>query len=128
MQKLYLAVCLSIFTISASYAEEQLNGDQIKEVLSGNTAYGEHAKRGFEIIRYFAANGDLTQYRPYFTKRPRADGKWEVKGDQLCMELERHGQTCGRFVKSGDDYLWYKEHNKHIWTFKKIVSGNPEKL
>lgn len=129
MRNVCFAVFLTAFTTAAIQAAEPLSGDQIKQLLSGNTAYGEHPRKGWEFIRYFAADGKLTHYRDKGTNPEPIDGKWSIDGSNLCMGVGRTAnKVCGTMVKSGEEYHFLKEHNKHILTFKKIVSGNPEKF
>ena len=118
---LFMAVCCT----ASSYAAEPLTGDQVKELVSGNTVYGE-ARKGWKAIRYLAPDGKMIQY--LVDKDKYAEGDWNIKGNELCWGFERARTNCGKLVKKGDEYHFLKDDTKHIFTIKKIESGNSEKM
>lgn len=108
-----------------AFADETLTGGQIKELLVGNTSYGE-ARKGWQAIRFMDENGSLVQYRVEGGRI--AEGTWSIDGNQLCWGFERARTNCGTLVKNGEQYQFLKDGKKHIYTIKKIKPGNAEKM
>jgi len=129
MRNICLAIGLSFFAVNVSLAGDTLSGDEIKQLVSGNTAYMEHAKKHFEVTRYFAAGGKLTQYRSdNFADGTYLEGEWSVDGNKLCMQMGRGKGGCGTLAKNEDRYDYAVKHGKIVWLFKKVAAGNPEKM
>ena len=129
MRSICLAVGLSFFAVNVTLAGNTLSGDEIKKLVNGNTVYAEHAKKHFEVTRYFAAGGKLTQYRSdNFAGGTYLEGEWSVDGNKLCMKMGRGQGGCGTLSKNEDQYNYANKYGKTIWIFKKVASGNPEKM
>jgi len=123
VKSLLVALLFVVPTIAS--AEETLSGDQIKQLLVGNTAYGK-ARKGWEAYRYLVEGGKMVQYQVDSGKI--AEGEWSIDGDRLCWGFDRRRVNCGKLVKEGGKYHFLKDGDKRIFTINKIAPGNAEKL
>lgn len=120
--------CMAVLlTLSATaLADTPLTGEQIKQLLSGNTVDVHSNVTGSDFKMYLAADGSIAA---------RAEngntwgGGWRItdSGEQ-CTRFEGKSESCGQFVDSGDGS--YKRMDggspRSIW--KKIYPGNPFNL
>lgn len=80
-----------------------LSGDQIREVMVGNTATGVSSRSG---RRWY---GDYSPDGTYVLRVPEADwstnGTWRIDGDLWCTERPQRSERCKNIEHvSGDDY------------------------
>ncbi len=119
-----------LFSAGVVYAGA-LSGNEVKELVSGNTVEAVHATIGYSIITYHLADGTYRQLRDSET----CSGKWSVDNEgQLCMMRTGWGGECRLIVKDGNVWKAYKipknpmKPRKHERTFNQVVKGNPHNL
>jgi hypothetical protein len=119
------AASLCIGLATTVHAGEKMTGDQITALISGNTAYGEHAWKDRHGYAYYREDGTLTGW--IHPDGPMT-GTWRLKGDVFCEK--RTDVYCHEIHDMGDGtYEYYATGtDKHIATWTKIVPGNPENL
>ena len=113
-----------IGTSQVALAEKRdLTKDEIIEMFSDKTVWGNHAEKGRRKEVYFAPDGTFRQRR--YSKRDTwlNEGKWYVNDENLlCME--KNGETkCRRVVDKNGKIKIYKG-KKHVWNYTKFKDGN----
>ncbi len=113
-----------------SWAKD-LNGDEVKALLSGNTVEAIHAAKGFTITTYYSPDGTFRQIRDGNNE----SGTWEID-DQgfLCTYREGWGGEC-RLIRQ-EEGVWkaYKiprnrmKLPRHKRTYTQVLEGNPHNL
>jgi hypothetical protein len=100
-----------------------LTKDEIIEMFSDKTVWGNHARKNKRDKVYFASDGTLKSevYERHIDWE--SEGKWYVNDEnQLCMEKE--GDTrCLRVVDKNGKIIKYKG-KKHVWNYTKFKDGN----
>ena len=81
---------------SLAYAGEELSGDAVKQLISGNTAHTY--LNGIEFKNHFAADGKL--YRQM--DGAITEGTWEVKNNGLHCVGGGVQNSCAKIVKNDD--------------------------
>lgn len=116
-------VCLAAMQLSHA-AETKLKSDEIKALLSGNTAEGRYIKWKTTHQMYFDATGKLRRTDSLNNKEK---GTWTVnKSDELCVEVKK--ERCNEVMKRDDGGYNVYRKGKLRFTFDKIVPGNPHNL
>ena len=118
---------------SAGIAGEWMSGEQIEKLVSGNTTYGKHEFKGFTSYSYNRPDGTFVGRNS--ESGPRK-GTWRVDGNKMCRHPEdRPKEFCQEVKDNGDGtYSRYKQPKnlampkKHVFTWTKVVPGNPENL
>ncbi|MEO0637109.1 MAG: hypothetical protein AAFY73_10715 [Pseudomonadota bacterium] len=91
---------------SPVHAETALNGAQITERLSGNTAIAR-ISAGTPWRQHFAEDG-TTRY--YSGSRPASLGKWEVRGDEYCsLWPPARAWECYEVRADGAAISWHRQ-------------------
>jgi hypothetical protein len=116
---------LCIGLCASAHAGEQMLGDQIEALISGNTTYGEHAWKDQHGYAYRRSDGTyVSQNYP----GGRITGTWIIKGDIYCEK--RRDVYCHEIHDMGDGT--YRnlavKTRKHVATWSKVVPGNVENL
>ena len=118
---------------SVAVAGEWMSGEQIEKLVSGNTTYGKHEFKGFTSYSYNRPDGTFVGRNS--ESGPRK-GTWRVDGNKMCRHPEgRPKEFCQEVKDNGDGtYNRYKQPKnlampkKHVFTWTKVVPGNPENL
>ncbi len=118
---------------SLAMAGEWMTGEQIEKLISGNTTYGKHQFKGFTSYSYNREDGTSVGWN---SKRGATKGTWRVKGNKICRHLDGNRKEHCQEVKDNGDgtYNRYKQPGnlampkKHVFTWTKVVPGNPENL
>ncbi|NNJ90915.1 MAG: hypothetical protein HKP55_04505 [Gammaproteobacteria bacterium] len=142
-------VTVSIFTVAlfstamqTAWADTALSGNEIKQVISGNTAVGHRPKKASKeyltksilIQTYFKVNNQLVERGLDARGSPfPAHGSWRVKKNKLCFtysdSIRKSGKEMCRKVIRKDDGTYEilrKGKVKRVW--KEILPGNPHNL
>lgn len=120
--------CMTILmSLSAvAFADTKLNGDQVKQLISGNSVDGHSNAQGVDFKAYFAPDGSGTLQNE---KGRKFNGVWRIteSGDH-CSKWGDRKETCGQIMDAGDgSYKRMEEgYPRSIW--KKIHPGNAFQL
>ncbi len=112
-------------------AGADLSGDEVSELVSGNTVEAIHPAKGISIITFFATDGTFRQLMDNQPER----GNWSVDANgQLCTYREGWGGECRLIAREGEVWKAYKiprnlmKQRNHKRTFNRILPGNPYQL
>lgn len=109
---------------STAMAETKISGDEIKMLLSGNTAEGKYIKWKTTHKMYFEATGKLRRIDSLNNKEI---GEWYInKSGQLCFIVRK--DRCNDVMKRDDDGYNIYRRGTFKFTFDKILPGNPHNL
>jgi len=122
MTKLLTACVVALVAFhSASAAqagEEPLTGTQIKEILSGNTVFGE--QKGTPWKQYFDADGATVYISGDDAPSP---GRWTVRGDHFCSQWPpSENWDCYKMTGADQNVTWIFEGGGDPWPAK-VVPG-----
>ena len=113
-------------------AGEEMSGEQIKAMMSGNTAYGKHTRKDKHGYSFRRADGTFVGWN---NEDGRRSGTWGVQGNKYCRTPEGEENRCFELSDNGDGTynMYFQPGNlvmprKHVWTWTKVVPGNPENL
>ena len=123
------AVPISLFaTVSSA---KDLNGEEVKALISDKTVESKYPRKGFSITTYYALDGTFRQIK----KGEFRKGSWCIDSNrQLCSTAEGGSGSCRLIAKEGDSWKAYKipvnvmKPRKHERTILKIVDGTPNNL
>lgn len=110
-----------------AFAEmRDLTKDEIIEIFSDKTVWGDSAKKGGRVVKrnmvYFAPDGTFIGKR--LDERNRAEGEWYVNDeDLLCMKNDNGQEKCLRVVDKNGKIRKYNNYT-HVWNFSKFKDGN----
>jgi hypothetical protein len=106
-------------------AAAPLSGDQIKTLLSGNSASGFADALGKDYTAYYAADGKLVQD---LGKGKRRQGTWKITDNNFCTQFPTEPERCTKVVpgESGE-YVRMKDDGMVTNTWKKFYKGNAYK-
>lgn len=91
-----------LLTGAVAAEEQKLSGEEMVELLSGNTAIGEED----DWKQFFDPNGDT----PYVVDGDEVDlGKWKVEGDTYLSWWKSTGWTSYSMTGEGDRVTWISE-------------------
>jgi hypothetical protein len=109
---------------AAAAAETKVPGDELKALLSGNTAEGKYIRWGTTHKMYFAASGELSRVD---SRNNKEAGRWYVNGSgDLCIEVRK--ERCNQVMKRDDGGYNVYRKGELRFTFDKIVPDNPYHL
>ena len=124
---------LLIFTLSTvgligfgspALAETRVSGDELKRLLSGNTAEGRYIKWETTHKMYFEATGKL---RRIDSLNNQESGDWYVNKDgELCISVRK--ELCNEVMQRDDGGYNVYRRGDLKFTFDKIVPDNPHNL
>jgi len=123
------AAIAASFTIGSAVAGERLSGDELQQVLVGNTTTGVYPDEGQEVEfwEYFKKGGKI---RGKDVKYGKYAGKYEIRDDG-CLHNDYEGDAwdgCYYLEReSGNSYAVTRPYadEKGRWT---ILEGDPQKL
>lgn len=121
-----------------------LNGQEIKQLVKGNTAEGEKTRvqTGSMFLTvhipfetYFKPGGEILEKSHGGGQSDvlLAHGKWWVKKGKLCFQyfdsLRDTGKKCKKVMPTGDGgYELLDKNGKATHTWHRVVDGNPHGL
>jgi hypothetical protein len=129
-----LSLSCTILIFSSTPLEllaKDLSGDEVTELISGNTVDAIHVSQGYKITTYYSPDGSYRQLR----KGERQEGKWHIDDEGLlCKQRDGKGVVCRVIVEDGDIWKAYKvpgnkmKLRRHKRDITKITQGNPNNL
>lgn len=132
--KLIIIQILTIFILTFSsnvFSEQGLNSDEVKALISNKTVIQKHVKKGKKLAIYFSSDGTFRHKK----KGKIVKGKWHVDSDgKLCKEYKDVHEKCVAIVKQENEWKLYfvPIHPtfpwEHLFTYIKILDGNPKNL
>jgi hypothetical protein len=123
MKRLTL-LCLLLASGMAS-AAAPLTGDQIKALVSGNSAAGFADSLGKNYTAYYALDGKLVQV---LDNKKRRQGTWKVADNNFCTQFPTEPERCTKVVPGDNgEYQRIKDDGMVTNTFKKFYKGNAYK-
>jgi len=122
MTKMLAACAIALMAFLSAPAvqagEEPLTGDQIKEILSGNTVFGE--QKGTPWKQYFDADGATIYISGEDAPSP---GRWAVREDRFCSQWPPSDKwDCYDMTGAGENVTWIFVGGGDPWPAK-VVSG-----
>ena len=123
------AFALCCLLPASAGAGERMNGDQLRELLSDVTTYGKHAFKDLSGNTYRRADGTFVGRH---SKKGARSGTWTVVGDEYYRHPKGEENGCRTVFNNGDgSYDLHRKKGgslKHVWTWGRVVPGNPENL
>lgn len=106
------------------WAGTQLNGEQIKQLVSGNTVLALNISQGTDYKNYFAPDGTMIS-RNESTGQVYKDKRWRISdsGD-ICSQSAGKKETCGQVVDNGDGTYNRMDNGSPRGVWKTISPGN----
>lgn len=105
-------------------AETRLKSAEIKTLLTGNTAEGKYIKWKTTHKMFFDASGKI---RRTDSRNNNEKGSWSVNDqDELCINVRK--RRCNEVMKRDDGGYNVYRNKRLLFTFDKILPGNPYKL
>lgn len=124
---------ISVFMVSAIVflgvpgvvsAEARVSGEELKKLLSGNTAEGRYLKWKKTHKMFFDASGKIRRTDSLGNKE---SGEWYINDkSELCIRVKK--ERCNEVTKRGDGGYDVSRNGMTNFTFDKIVPGNPNNL
>lgn len=121
------AVVLSaLFTIAFIFsapvlAGTPLSGEQVKQLISGNSVEAHSNAKGFDFRVYFAPDGSAVSERNGKTHK----GEWHITDSgEHCTQWPTQKETCGQVVDMGDGTYNRMEEGYPRAVWKKVLPGN----
>ena len=120
--------CMTILmSLSAvAFADTQLTGDQVKQLITGNSVDAHSNAKGVDFKAYFAADGSGVLQNE---KGRTFNGVWRIteSGDH-CSKWGDQKETCGQVMDPGDGTYKRMEEGYPRAIWKKIYPGNAFRL
>lgn len=124
MKKTIALLALLLISGMAS-AAAPLTGDQIKTLLSGNSAAGFADALGKNYTAYYGADGKLVQD---LGKGKRRQGTWKITDNNFCTQFPTEPERCTKVMPSDNgEYVRIKDDGMVTNTWKKFYPGNAYK-
>ena len=139
MKRLLISVALILLSLNINAAIsqsgitnlKQLNGNQITELISGNTLTGYISDGQFqgEIVVIYGANGSLAML--FVPDDKLFYGTWQVQNNKNCTKgINVSNFTCYYWftgIKDGGKNAYVKRNGQIIFQFHKVESANNQK-
>ncbi|UCE88284.1 MAG: hypothetical protein JSW10_07925 [Pseudomonadota bacterium] len=112
------------WTGPALAGDTPVGADELKALLSGNTAEGRYIKWETTHKMFFDASGEI---RRVDSLNNEEKGEWYVnKQGELCISVRK--ERCSEVTMRDDGGYNASRKGTLVFTFDKIVSGNPHNL
>ncbi|GMR05646.1 MAG: hypothetical protein BMS9Abin25_0221 [Gammaproteobacteria bacterium] len=98
-----------------------LTKDEIIEMFSGKTVWGNHARKNKRHMVYFSPDGTFKGKR--LDKDGETEGKWYVDDENLLCKVKDGDTKCRRVVDKNGKIKKYKGKKK-VWNYTKFKDGN----
>jgi len=126
-----LIIFIALIFSSNVYSEQDLNSDEVKALISDKTAIQKHAHKGVKLAIYFSSDGTFRHKK----KGKKVKGEWHVDSEgKLCKKYKDVHEKCVAIVKAGNEWKLYfvpihpTFPREHLFTYIKILDGNPKNL
>lgn len=121
-----LAMMILLTASSAAWAGAPLTADQVRQLISGNSASGFADALGKNYTAHYTADGKLIQV---LENKKRRQGTWKIMDDgHFCTQFPTEPERCTRVVPSDNgEYQRVKDDGMVTNTFKKFYKGNAYK-
>ncbi len=123
MKKVTLLSTLAIvgFFSAPALAGTPLSGEQVKQLISGNSVEAHSNAKGFDFKAYFATDGSISSEVNGKTNK----GAWRINDSgEHCSQMTRQKETCAQIVDMGDGTYNRMEEGYPRSVWKKIHPGN----
>ena len=122
---MYKIACLTfLMTLSVTaMASTPLSGEQIKQLITGNSVELHSNAQGIDFKVYFAADGSAASHNE--SNGNRSKGTWRIDdSDKHCTKWGVKNETCGQVLDMGDGSYKRMEEGYPRAVWKKIHQGN----
>jgi hypothetical protein len=102
------------FALAGAAAADKLSGDQIRQVVVGNTVEGTMEGTG-DYAEFYQKDGTI--------KAQAYSGIWTIEGDEMCFQYGSDPKMCWEVARDGDVLQWIKEGK--VEGTGKVAAGNP---
>jgi hypothetical protein len=109
-----LVAAATAFTLTGAAAADKLSGDQIRQVVVGNTVEGTMEGTG-DYAEFYQADGTI--------KAQAYSGIWTIEGDEMCFQYGSDPKMCWEVARDGDGLQWIK--GGKVEGTGKVAAGNP---
>jgi hypothetical protein len=118
-------LALLMLVSGVAFAGGPLTGDQIKTLLSGNSAAGFADALGKNYTAYYGADGKLVQD---LGKGKRRQGTWKITDNNFCTQFPTEQERCTKVMPADNgEYVRIKDDGMVTNTWKKFYPGNAYK-
>ena len=121
----------SLMFVSDVFPSQGLNANEVKTLISDKTVQQKHALKGKTINIYFSPDGTFRHKK----KGKIITGQWRTDSDgKLCKKYKDVHKKCALIIKQGEVWKLYFVPIQagfpwqHLFTFTKIMDGNPKNL
>jgi len=113
-----------IFLIALStsaVAGSALSGDQVKQLITGNSVEAHSNAKGVDFKAYFAADGSASLEANGKNRK----GVWHINDSgEHCIQWNTQKENCGQIVDMGDGTYNRMEEGYPRAVWKKVHTGN----
>lgn len=104
----------------------ELSGEEIQDLIAGNTVTFDNPDRGYTIHVFYDSNGE----RRYLYSGQKVVQEWWVDDDMRCFESMRGGSPCAKVVREADGALRFCEDRSDFacQADVTVTPGNPRGL
>lgn len=118
--RLLITIALSALASQAVLADDFLNGDQIKELVTGNTVQAEHLRKGFDFAVYFDADGQTAVRKQ---DGEETETSYRIDGDKHCIHWKGKDR-CAEIRDNGDgSYDRINANGKAVVRWSSFTAG-----
>lgn len=109
---------------TTTIADTKVSADELRTLISGNTAEGKYIKWGTTHKMYFDASGKI---RRTDSLNNAEKGSWYInQSGELCISMRK--ERCNEVVKRDDGGYNVMRAGNVKFTFDKFLPGNPHNL
>jgi hypothetical protein len=122
-----LLLCCLLTLSGAVHADAQMNAQQLKSLISGNSVSGFADALGKSYTAFYSPDGVLIQALEGKMKRK---GNWKITDDgQFCTAFPEEKEKCTHiYSRDNGEYQRVKDDGMATNTMKKFYKGNAFKL
>ena len=108
---------------TSALAGSPLNGEQLKQLASGNTVSIHSIAQGADFKNYYAADRAAASLKESNGKKNK--GTWRITDSgEWCVHWSGASERCGQVIDNGDGTYNRLEEGKLRSVWKKIHPGN----
>lgn len=102
-----------VFVVASTFVwaqeETNMNPEEFRELLSGNTMIGEWATIPYR--QYFSENGTTI----YLSNGSQSEGTWHIADDGKYCSIwpPSPAESCYRVTRKGEEIIWYSGSNRY---------------